>query len=152
MDRATTFGDAEDVVKLVLSGPGRPTIDIEICACAAYSPHTYVVNGTNGSLAGTLEHLEWKYFLPQEAPKQALTREPLVGRTWCSEELTWHTGSWDFPKDGPAYFDVMARDYYRALHETLVDGKPLVVTLQHVRQQIAVMEESHRQNPLPPLR
>ena len=29
-----------------------------------------------------------------EAPKQVLTREPLVGRTWCSEDLKWHTGSW----------------------------------------------------------
>ena len=151
MDRATTFGDAEDVVKLVLSGPGRPTIDVEICSCAHYTPYAYVANGTNGSLAGTMEHLDWKYFLPQEAPKQALTREPLVGRVWCSEDLRWHTGSWDFPKDGPALFDLMARDFYRGLHETLVDGKPLVVTLQHVRQQIAVMEESHRQNPLSPL-
>ena len=36
-------------------------------------------------------------------------------------------------------------------YRLLVDGKPLVVTPAHVRQQMAVMEECHRQNPLPPV-
>ncbi len=152
MDRATTFGDAEDVVKLILSGPGRPTIDVEICACSAYNPYAWVVNGTQGSLAGTMEHLEWKYFKPEEAPRQTLTREPIPGRAWCSEELKWYTDSWDLPKDGPPLYDTMARSFYLKLYETMVDGKPLAVPPEHVRQQIAVMEEAHRQNPLPPLK
>jgi scyllo-inositol 2-dehydrogenase (NADP+) len=150
LDRATTFGDAEDVVKLVLSGPGRPTIDVEICSCAAYSPWTYVVNGSQGSLCGTLEHLDWKYYDPATAPKQAVTLEPLPGRTWCSEDLTWKQESWDIPKDGPSVFDTMGRDFYLSLYESWVDRtRPLVVQLAHVRQQIAVMEDAHRQNPLP---
>ena len=150
LDRATTFGDAEDVVKLLLSGPGRPTIDIEICSNSAYNSYGYVVNGTYGSLAGTTEHLDWKYFKPEEAPKQTLTREPMPGRTWCSEELKWHAGSWDLPKEGPGIYDTMAREFYLALYETIVDGKPLVVQPLEVRQQMAVMEECHRQNPLQP--
>ena len=147
MDRATTFGDAEDVVKLIMSGPGRPTIDIEICCCSAYNPYTFQVNGTHGSLAGTTEHLEWKFYKPEEAPKQTLTREPLPGRTWCSEELQWHAGSWDRPQD-VGLFDSMASDFYRNLYDALVEKKPLEVLPRHVRQQIAVIEECHRQNPL----
>jgi predicted dehydrogenase len=151
LDRATTLGDAEDTVKLILSGPGRPTIDLEICSCSAYNSHTYVVNGTHGSLAGSTEHLEWKYFKPDEAPRQSVTLEPLPGRTWCAEDLKWHTGSWDLPKEeGAGIFDVMARAFYRGLHDSLVDGKPLVVQPVEVRRQIAVMEECFRQNPLPP--
>ncbi len=150
LDRATTLGDAEDVVKIILSGPGRPTIDVEISSCSAYNSHTYVVNGTCGSLAGSTDHLEWKYFKPSEAPKQVVTREPLEGRTWCSEELKWYTGSWDLPKEPDAgLFDMMARSFYRALHASLADGKPLAVQPSEVRRQIAVMEECFRQNPLP---
>ena len=149
MDRATTFGDADDVVKLILSGPGRPTIDVEICSCSAYNPYTYQINGTHWSLAGTMEHLDWKYFKPEEAPRQALTVEPIPGRTWCSEELKWHTGSWDMPKVGPGLYATMARDFYLNLYEALTEGKPLAVPPRHVRQQIAVMEEAYRQNPLP---
>ena len=151
LDRAETFGDAEDVVKVLLSGPGRPTIDLEICSNSAYNGYGFIVNGTYGSLAGSQEHLDWKYYKPEEAPKQVITREPMPGRTWCSEDLKWHTGSWDFAKSDTGLFDQMARSFYLALYDTLVDGKPLVVTHAHVRQQMAVMEECHRQNPLPPV-
>lgn len=148
MDRANTFGDAEDVVKLMLSGKGRPTIDLEICSCSAYNPYNYQVNGTNGSLAGTQEHMEWKYFKSEEAPPQKLIREPLPGRSWCTENLKWYQGSWDMPKDGVELFDRMAKAFYTDLHQALTQGKPLTVRPEQVRQQIEVIEECHRQNPL----
>jgi hypothetical protein len=37
---------------------------------------------------------------------------------------------------------------YDTVYDRLVNDKPLVVTLEQVRQQIWVMEEAHRQNPL----
>lgn len=37
---------------------------------------------------------------------------------------------------------------YDDVYEHLVHGRPLGVTLKQVRQQIAVMEEAHRQNPM----
>ncbi|MEK3912026.1 hypothetical protein [Paenibacillus sp. FSL H7-0331] len=40
----------------------------------------------------------------------------------------------------------MAQSFYGMLYETIVHGKALEVTPQQVRQQIAVMEECHRQN------
>jgi scyllo-inositol 2-dehydrogenase (NADP+) len=152
MDRAVTYGDAEDVVKLVLSGKGHPTIDLEISSCSAYNPYTYQVHATQGSLTGTMDHVEWKWFKPEEAPPQKLIREPLPGRKYCQEDLQWHTESWDFPKDGPPLFDVMARAFYLNLHAVLAEGKPLEVPLDQVRRQIAVIEECHRQNPLSKLK
>ena len=41
------------------------------------------------------------------------------------------------------------RAYYTTVYEHLTEGKPLTVTLRQVRRQIAVIEEAHRQNPLP---
>ena len=148
MDGVNSFGDAEDHVKLLLSGPNHPTIDIEISSCAAYAPYVYQVYGSQGGLTGDHAHLEWKYFKPEEAPPQALVREPLTGRKYCSEELIWYTDSWTSTEEELS-FDYRVEAFYAALYRTMADGEPLAVTVPEVRRQIAVMEECHRQNPRP---
>jgi predicted dehydrogenase len=148
MDRAVTWGDAEDHVKVVLTRPGRPTIDLEISSCNAYNLYTYQVWGTQGSLTGTTDHLEWKWFDPAQAPKQHLIEEPLPGPSYCTETLPWRTGSWDAPKGDLDMFDTMAKSFYENLHAALTEGAPLAVPMEHVRLQIAVIEECHRQNPM----
>ncbi|SDD64794.1 Predicted dehydrogenase [Paenibacillus sp. UNCCL117] len=152
MDRANTFGDAEDYVKLILRGQGRPTIDLEISSCSAYPRDTFIVQGTRGGLHGSMEKLEWKYFKEEEAPEQKLVREPLVTAeglpTYCSETLNWHTDTWEINlPSGQNMMDYMTVQLYLMLHRHLVDGAPLEVTPQQVRQQMLVMEECRRQNP-----
>lgn len=151
MDRANTFGDAEDHVKLILRGRDRPTIDLEISSCCAYATHTYNVYGTRGGMSGSMTHMDWKYFVPAEQPKQKLIRTPLRGEDgtprYCGEQLVWKQESWDASEDQKG-FEYMTGCFYSMLHRTLVDGVPLEITPQQVRQQIAVMEECHRQNPL----
>ncbi len=151
MDRANTFGDAEDHVKLLMSGEGRPTIDLEISSCCAYPLYTYQVYGTCGGLTGGTTEMKWKYFNPAKAPKRQLIREPLPGRQYCSEQLPWVEKSWTVPKSQANSFAYMSREFYSHLYRTLTEGAPLVITPEHVRQQIAVIEECHRQNPLPRL-
>ena len=41
----------------------------------------------------------------------------------------------------------MGARFYRMLYQHLTAGAPLEITLAQVRQQIAVIEECHRQNP-----
>lgn len=147
MDNVQTFGDAEDFVKLILRRKGRPTIDLEISSCCAYNPHTYVVHGSRGSLAGTMSHVEWKYYKDSEAPAQQLISEPLPNRAYCSEKLVLHEEKWETPEEAAnGLFDYMATRFYRNLHDALVSGAPLEVPLEQVRQQIAVIQEAHRQN------
>jgi len=152
MDRTNTFGDAEDYVKLILRGEGRPTIDIEISSCSVYPRDKFIVQGTNGGLRGNNDKLEWKYFKPEEAPPQRLIEEPLVDRdgnpAYCSETLVWHEDSWtrELP-DGMTEFDFMTEQFYRMLHRSLTIGAPLEVTPLQVRRQMEVMEECRAQNP-----
>jgi len=148
MDRANTFGDADDHVKLLLSGEGRPTIDLEISSCCAYPLYAYQVYGTRGGLSGTTTEIAWKYFDPRRAPRQTLLREPLAGRAYCRETLKWTERKWTVPKGKADLFSYMSRQFYSHLHKTLTEGAPLVITPEQVRQQIAVIEECHRQNPL----
>lgn len=148
MDRANTFGDAEDHVKLLLTGKGRPTIDLEISSCCAYPLYTYQVYGTRGGLTGNTEHLDWKWFDPREAPRQRLIRTPLPGPSYCGEKLPWKEASWDQPAIGTSLFLYMSSKFYDNLHQVLTSKGKLEATLPQVRRQIAVIEEAHRQNPL----
>jgi scyllo-inositol 2-dehydrogenase (NADP+) len=152
MDRANTFGDAEDYVKLLFRGQGRPTIDIEISSCSAFPHEHYNIQGTHGGLHGSTEKLEWKYFKPEEAPEQQLIREPLINSqgnpAYCSEKLTWHTDEWSVSlREGQSSFEHMTEKLYLMLYNTLTTGAELEITPQQVRQQMWVMEECRRQNP-----
>jgi predicted dehydrogenase len=148
MDRANTYGDAEDHVKILMHGSGHPTIDLEISSCCAYPLYSYQVYGVFGGLTGTLKRLEWKYFKPAEESEHELIREPFPGRGYCTESLNWHTDSWEPSPEEADFFHYMAREFYASLYDSLTNGSPLVVTPQRVRRQIAVIEECHRQNPL----
>jgi predicted dehydrogenase len=149
MDSVNSFGDAEDFCKLILNSPGKPLFDIEISSCNAYAGPTYLVQGKNGSLKGNNSGLEWTYFKPEEAPHHELELEPLSNAdgmpVYCREELTWYSGSWK-SGEGAAY-PAPAAAFYDMLYDTLAEGKPLKITPEHVRQQIAIVEEAFRQNP-----
>jgi predicted dehydrogenase len=152
MDRANTWGDAEDYVKLIITAPGRPLVDLEISSCDAYAAGVnYAVQGTSGGLEGNEKELSWRWFVPSETPQQELTREPLHDKDWnplfCEEEITWYGDSWK--TNAPPDDSVPVGKLYATVYDHLVKGVPLVVTPEQVRQQIWVMEEAHRQNPVP---
>jgi len=147
---ATSYGNADDHVKLILTGEGRPMVDLEISSCCPYPAFTYNVYGTRGGLKGTMSEMEWRYYDPKEAPKLRLRRTPLCKPdgtpSYCTDALKWRKRSWKAtPKAG--LFHTMSAAFYGMLYKTLTQGAPLLVTPQQVRQQIAVIEECHRQNP-----
>jgi len=150
MDRVNTFGDAEDYVKLVLSAQGKPLVDVEIASCNAYPGFTYNIMGSAGGLKGGLQEMQWRWFVPEDAPAQQLIKGPLHDADflplYCSEPLVWHEDKWKTANAG-TFTDATAQ-LYDTVYDHLVDNIPLVVTPEQVRQQIWVMEESHRQNPM----
>ena len=151
MDAVTTYGNAEDHVFITLSGKGRPLIHLEISSCCAYPCFTYQVYGSRGGLKGDAKHIDWRYYVPGENQKQKLTRKPICQPdgtpAYCGETLKWHQRSWDVPKLKSSLFSHMAGCFYRMFYKTLTAGAALEITLEQVRQQIAVIEECHRQNP-----
>ncbi len=158
-----SFGDAEDHAKVILSGPGRPTIDLEISSCCAYPAFTVNVYGTRGGLKGTRSSLEWRYFKRAEAPRQKLITAPLSKPdgtpAYPREELTWHAGAWPVAPDAqakeagysaaaaPKQTSNLVVTFYSMLYKTLTRGASLEITPEQVRRQIAVIEECRRQNP-----
>ncbi len=148
MDRANTYGDAEDHVKVLLRREGSPTIDLEISSCDPYSDDMYRVYGTRGGLAGGAGGIRWRYFDPADAPEQRLLRSPLPGPSYCREELPWTEESWAPDEAEKQAFTYMSRAFYDHIYDVLREDAPLFITPEQVAVQVAVMEECHRQNPL----
>ena len=150
LDSLNSFGDAEDYCKVLMLQPGKPVIDLEISSCDAYSDYNYNIQCSRGSLRATLSHINYKYFCENEAPEQKFTFEPLEREdgtpAYCGEKLQWH----EFEEDltGSA-FDVAVKRYYDNIFDHLTNGAPLIIKPEKIRQQIAVFEEIHRQNPMP---
>ena len=154
MDRANTFGDAEDHVKLLLAGKGHPTIDMEVSNCCMYPDNQFVVYGTRGGLKGHGGEVSWRYYKEAESPERALVREPLEGPgrmpVYCSEKLSYYEEHWTAPEKALG-FDHWGTGYYENIYEAITKGAPLEVTLEQVKRQVRVIEECHRQNPFPKL-
>ena len=148
MDRANTFGDAEDHVKVLMQARGRPTIDLQISSCCAYAEDRYKVFGTRGGLSGGPAGLRWRYFDLEKAPEQTLTRAPLPGPSYCREDLKWTEKTWKPTQSQQNSFSYMSTCFYNHLYKVLRQDAALFVTPQQVRVQVAVMEECHRQNRL----
>lgn len=148
LDRANSFGDAEDFAKVILSQPGKPIVEVEITPCNAYSDYTYLIQASYGSLKATQQEINYKYFDPAQAPKRQLIMESLQGAegkpSYCSEKLEWNEGHITMQGDA---FGAACKAYYRNVYEHLTQGAPLVIRPEKIRQEIAIIEEVHRQNP-----
>ncbi|HAN21509.1 MAG: hypothetical protein A2Y15_00720 [Clostridiales bacterium GWF2_36_10] len=150
MDRCNTFGNAEDYVKLILTAPDRPLIDLDISSCDAYPSYTYKVEGTRGTLKGTMAHIDYKYFKEEEAPKQVLVKETLTSGeekfpAYCGEKLNWYEESWDGDPQAP--FIAAVQTYYDQIYTLFTEDIEHEIKLNQVRQQLAVITEAHKQNP-----
>lgn len=150
MESLNVFGNAEDYCKLILTYPGKPLIDLEISSADAYPLFTYKIHGSNGSLKGTMSHIDWKYFDPKEAPAQTNVSGALYTTaekfpTYCGEKLVWHEEAWDGDPNAP--FIAAVGVYYDQIYRLFTQGIPHDVRPEQVRQQIYVTREAHRQNP-----
>ena len=152
MDNTHFFGDAEGHVNLMLRAPDRPVVTIDICSDNPYPAPLYNFCGTRGGLRGTTREIEWRWFNPASAPRRRLIRAPIVNAqglpAYCeSENLNWVVRKWTVPKSQTDLFKTIGTRYYRHLHKHLTQGGPLEVKPEQIRQQIAIIEECHRQNP-----
>ena len=145
-------GDAEDYVKLVLEGKDHPVIDLEVIKQCLYPFKMYQVYGSNGSLTANGNTVEWKFFKPADAAIHEVQINTLetTGRlpVFCGEKLDFYTQKWEVPENSDG-MDNWGVRYYCNIYDAFTKGEPLKVTLPQIRRQVAIIEECHRQNPLP---
>lgn len=145
-------GDANNYCALTLYGKNRPTIEIQVSSFQVYPQgEQYNIQGTCGGLTGGASGLRWKYFDPAAAPKHTLWKPWSRERKFCAEELPWQEESWSFAESASnaTGFTSLSRGVYRNCYDVLLHGAEREITLEQVRRQVRIMEEAHRQNPLP---
>lgn len=146
----TFGGDAEDFVSVTLYGKGSPMIEVTVSSCQAYSAaDQYVISGTYGGMTGGPAGLKWKYFNPNTAPKHKMWKPWSLDRGYCREQLKWIEKSWEPSAATKDSFQYNSKAFYNNVYAALTKGAKLVVQPSEVRRQIEVIEECHRQNPLP---
>lgn len=151
LDSVNSFGDAEDYVKILLLAPNKPVIDVEISSCDAYNEgYLYKIQCSRGTLRAKMNKITYQYFVPEEAPEQHLILEPLCKPdgtpAYCGEKLEWHKEEEDVVGTS---FNTAVKAYYDNIYEHLTEGKELIIKPEKIMQQIELMEEVHRQNPMP---
>jgi len=144
------FGDAEDFASVTLYG-GRfdPVVEVLVSSCLAYPQGDQLsVNGTCGGLTGGNAGLKWKYFDPAKAPDHKLHKGWSIDRQYVKEKLPWKEKTWS-TGESEYNFDGRSQMFYDNVHEVITAKGKLLVTPAQVRRQVYVLEEAHRQNPLP---
>lgn len=152
-------GDADDICAVTLSGKKSPQVEVLISGYLAYPQgDMYSISGTRGGLKGNPNSLTWKYYDKDQAPKQDFWKTWSEKRQYTSEKLPWIENHWEIPaeiahgnKSGytiPSY-EIAVKTFYDNIASAIRDGSELLITIPQVRRQIAVIEECHRQNPLP---
>ncbi len=144
LDRALTLGDADDHVKLVFKGDGRPMVDIEISSATVYGAPLWNIKGTNGGLSGSARKLEWKWIDWDDAPVRELSEAPTPDRSYNRDSLQLQEDSWELSESaGDGHLN-----FYHDLYQSLRHSAPLAITPQDVRRVIWLQEEAHRLSPL----
>ena len=151
LERVNNTGDAEDYVKVIFDSKDHPLFDLEVTKQSLFPGRMYQVYGTNGSLAADGNTVEWKYFIPEDAPVHETCIETLEGEgrmpLYCGEKLDFDSEVWN-ADDSMTGFDYWGDRFYRNIYNALTAGEPLEVRLSQVRRQVAIIEECYRQNPL----
>jgi len=145
-------GDANDFAKIIITAPGKPTIDIECNNNDGYKPEPFKIFGTKGTIAtGPFANsVKVKYIVPEELEARPVVIGALCnaeGRpAYCSEKLEFHEE--EIVADGDV-FSTGTSMYYHMLYNTIMLGEPLDITPEKAGKVIEIIEAVHAQNPLP---
>jgi predicted dehydrogenase len=151
LNRWLNSGDAEDEVRIILSGDGAPTIQIELTATTAFPQERWHVCGTGGGLRGGGEKLEWKWVDWSAHPERPQEVRPTPDRSYNGEALQWNEDSWQAngggdagagaaPSQGPV------SELYAGLFRAIREGAPQTITPQSVRRRVQVLQECYKQS------
>lgn len=147
MRRVLCSGDAEDFLKLTLTEPGRPTVEVELMDSVAYPQDRWFVAGSAGGLRGGGKGLEWRYVNWDTVPERPVSSQPTDNRTYNSEQLDWRYESWQ-PEEaadagaGAAPSPQPVLTLYGNLYDVIRNGATQQITPEEVRSRVAVMERA----------
>ena len=150
LDTALTSGDAEDYVKILLTAPKKPLVDIEINSTDAFSNYTIKIQGSRGTFKNTPGSYTMKYYKDSENESHPVVDTFLEDENgnpiYCRETLNVHEESGNY--QGSA-FDVGTATIYENAYFAITENAELAMPLEHAAMVVNVIETVHAENPLP---
>ena len=145
-----TSGDAEDYVKIILTAPNKPVVDIEISSLDAYSDYNLKIQGSKGTLKSAPQWYKYKHIVDGENPEQKLVEETLRNDEhmpiYCRENLVIHEEEGKYENDA---FKYGTAKIYEDVYYAITENRPLFITCEQAALVIKVIETAHAENPLP---
>ncbi len=132
-------GDADSHAKLILRPKDGPLIDLELTHHSAYNQPTWMIMGTQGTLVGNVNKLEWKYYDPSTVAPLILDLKPTADRSYNSEKLRWQEETVSFDVENNADMVLLYKDLFKTIRE----GQELLIKPETVRRQIRIFERCH---------
>lgn len=133
-----TLGDADDVVKAVITAENGVILDLDINMAAAHEVSPWYIAGSCGSAVFNPEKKEWniRYFKAAELAAVNIQKGlAAANRAYGSgEKIPWRTetvGNGDFPEI----------DFYGKCHEYFAEGKPPFVPVSETREVMRALSE-----------
>lgn len=151
LDRSLVLGDAEDVVKLILTAPGKPVVDIEINSNDAFPDYVCKMQCEKGTFVSTHTDYKMRYIVDGENEDREVSDTFIYtgedkAPTFCAEELVSHY------EEGTLDGDVFAESVggiYENIYDALTKGAELIVKPEEIARLIGIMEKAHVENPFP---
>ncbi len=143
LDRVLASGDAEDFVRLSMSAPDAPLLEVDIFMNCAFGLPEWLVLGDRGTLMsgsrGNSDPMRWRVVRGFEAlPPHEADPGPAAGREYKLEKLEFDefsaTPEKEFEDSNPAF--------YRALFPALREGRPVPVSSRSVRRRMLVIDQA----------
>ncbi|NOY81563.1 MAG: Gfo/Idh/MocA family oxidoreductase [Kiritimatiellaeota bacterium] len=138
LQRIAAAGDAEDHVKIVLTGRNGRVVDLEISGGAALGDVPYRVFGTLGALTCDGKKTRVKRLDPTRlTPVRANPATPRNQGFGNAEKLEWIEEELEARPEHPV-------EFWNAVYAALHGNTPFPVTLAEARQVVRVMELARR--------
>jgi hypothetical protein len=101
--------------------------------------------------------VKWAYYDPKRTPKQPFWMNWSEDRKYPGEKLDWSEETWNVDPnllEGAVGYTLPSlatgpKKFYHNMFDVIRNNGELLITLPQVRRQIVILEECHRQNPLP---
>ncbi len=143
MKQTISAGDAEDHVKIVLSHPMWPTVDLEITAVCAYPGPKWSAWGTRGGLTGSVHEIRWRYFLEGALAERIAQEQTSPDRSYDREDIPWQPETVFVLENN---LGDLAGAFYQSFHASLCQGLPLEIGPSHARRVMALLQKCRRAN------
>ncbi len=147
-----TSGDGEDYAKIIMTAPGKATVDIEMISTDAFPEDIVKIIGTRGTYKTSMSKYVMKYIVDGENPERPVIYESLKTEeglpAYCSETLITHEEEGDIVGSS---FDMAVENFYDMIYDKMINDIPLTVTPEIASRVIGVIETVHATNPLPVL-